>query len=45
MPDYEMKHNTLNLRERRAFWVSVAFDKVPYVPGLEAVGGMGYHYP
>ena len=45
MPKYEMIANALTLPEWRAFWVSVASNKVPYIPGLEAVGGMGYHYP
>ena len=45
MPKYEMVENVLSLREWRAFWVSVASNKVPYIPGLEPVGGMGYQFP
>ena len=45
MPNYGMTRNSLSIQEWRAFWVSVAWEKVPYIPGLEAVDGMGCHYP
>ena len=45
MPNFEMEVHDVSMDVWRAFWVSVACDKVPYIAGLERVEGMGYQCP